>query len=396
MAGACAAHPSGGSVLMPSLGKEHEITLRTEIIEEKALATRLERYELQRIAADLLEPFKYVGLSGSNKGKLQPPRVCKCLQVPRKKVVEIFQSIEHQKFFYGGLVICGSVWDCLPCTSKVSEKRRGEIEEAISIWESRGGSVHMMTFTFPHYENQKTGPLLKKFSEARIKMKQRRNWIATEKALRIEGTINRVETTYGVNGAHIHCHELFFSKYKYLEIDSGCIYPMWCSACVDSGLGAPSEKRGVTVSTPQNMAEYVSKIGKEAPKWTIELEMTKGHIKLGKIDGMTPWDLLRAYRDTGDCDYADKFIEYSKAFKGKRQLTWSRGLFKTIFGKTRKEKTDLEYATEQVEDAMLFHMLSIEDWSYIRKYNMRGQLIEVCKHGKDALLTFIKQIKERG
>ena len=379
----------GGVGERVSLGKQHEITLQGSQSGSTDLFKRLERYELQQIAADLLQPFK----KRDRAGKEQSPRVCKCLRVARKPDVEIWKSIEHAKFFYGGLVICGSVWDCLPCATKISERRRVELEQAISTWEARGGSVHMLTLTFPHYENQKTGPLLKKFAEARIKMKQRRNWLDTVKALAIVGSINRVEVTYGANGAHIHCHELLFSEYKALKIDPSCIYPMWSSACVDSGLDAPSEEHGVMVSTPQHMAEYVSKIGKEASKWTLELEMTKGHIKKGKVDGMTPFDLLRAYRDTGDCDYADKFVEYSKAFKGKRQLTWSRGLRDLLA--LDEEKTDEQVANEHEDDAFIFALVDLNTWSLIRKHNLRGQLLEVCNQGVDALFNFIKSIKER-
>jgi hypothetical protein len=128
-------------------------------------------------------------------------------------------------------------------------------------------------------------------------------------------------------------------------------------------------------------------------KWTLELEMTKGHIKKGKVDGMTPFDLLRAYRDTGDCDYADRFVEYSKAFKGKRQLTWSRGLRELLA--LDEEKTDEQVANELEDDAVIFSLVDLDTWRTIRKLNLRGQLLEVCNQGLEALINFIKSVKER-
>lgn len=377
----CAEAPQKAPKSTP-LGKEHEITAPPP--SDDSLFRRLERYELQRIAADLLQPFR------AKNG--QSPRVCKCLQVPRKAEVEIWRSLQHSKFFYGGLVICGSVWDCLPCAAKISERRRVEIKNAVEAWESMGGSVHMLTLTFPHYEHQQTAPLLEKFGAARVLMRHRKTWKTTVKALALVGSINRVEVTYGANGAHIHCHELLFSKHKNLCITPGCIFPMWSSACIASGLDAPSEQHGVKISTPRQMAEYVSKVGKEAPKWTIELEMTKGHIKRGKIEGMTPFDLLRAFRDTGDCDYADRFIEYSKAFKGKRQLTWSRGLRDLLA--LDEEKTDEQLAIEHEDDAVIFALVDLEAWRIIRKRNLRGQLIEACGAGIDTVQKFIADIKK--
>jgi hypothetical protein len=314
--------------------------------------------------------------------------------VPRTPAVEIWKSIEHEKFFYGGLVICGSVWDCLPCARKISERRKVEIKQGIDIWEGRGGSVLMMTLTFPHYEHQATGPLLMKFGESRRKMRNRKSWKRTADAMSIVGRINRVETTYGANGAHIHCHELLFSEHQNLKVDAGSIYPMWASSCVDSGLDAPSEEHGVKISTPEQMADYVSKIGKEGSKWSLELEMTKGHIKQGKIDGMTPFDLLRAFRDTGNSYYSEKFIEYSQAFKQKTQLKWSDGL-RDLLG-LAPEKTDIEVAEEKDALSEIFSLIDLDTWKFIRKYNLRGDLIAMCKYGIEAVLEFLTLVKKGG
>jgi hypothetical protein len=308
------------------------------------------------------------------------------------KEIEIWKSLQHEKFFYGGLVICGSVWDCPVCTVKISEKRKVEIDEAIKIHEARGGVVFMRTLTFPHYANQSTSANLKKFAEARKKMFNRKPHKRLFDALKIVGSITRTEVTYGENGAHIHCHELFFSDFPFsVHVPSESFYPMWKSACVDSGLDAPSELHGVKISTPKEMAEYVSKVGKEASKWTVALEMTKGHIKQGKFEGMTPFDLLRAYRDTGDCDYAEQFSEYSRAFKGKRQLVWSEGLRDRLG--VVVEKSDLEVATEIEDTAFIFSLIDSDLWKIIRKNNLRVQLLASCYQGIDGLKSFIQSIR---
>ena len=69
-------------------------------------------------------------------------------------------------------------------------------------------------------------------------------------------------------------------------------------------------------------------------KWGVEHEMTKGHIKKGKEGGLTPFDLLQlSFED--ELVFGRKpsqlFKEYAAAFKGARQLMWSRGL-KDVFG----------------------------------------------------------------
>jgi hypothetical protein len=43
------------------------------------------------------------------------------------------------------------------------------------------------------------------------------------------------------------------------------------------------------------------------------------------FDSRTPWDLARDFQETGDCRSAELFREFARAFKGKKQLVWSRG-----------------------------------------------------------------------
>ena len=79
----------------------------------------------------------------------------------------------------------------------------------------------------------------------------------------------------------------------------------------------------------QKAASYVS-------KWGLEHEMTKGHIKKGKTDSKTPFDLLRDYAE-GDENAGKLFRIYFEAFKGTRQLNWSKGL-KTFQQGTRRKQ----------------------------------------------------------
>ncbi|RIW97499.1 replication protein, partial [Acinetobacter baumannii] len=61
-------------------------------------------------------------------------------------------------------------------------------------------------------------------------------------------------------------------------------------ACEKAGLDQPSYEHGLDLRNGQKAASYVS-------KWGVEHEMTKGHIKKGKTDSKTPFDLLRDYAE---------------------------------------------------------------------------------------------------
>ena len=66
--------------------------------------------------------------------------------------------------------------------------------------------------------------------------------------------------------------------------------------------------------------------------------MTKGHIKKGKTDSKTPFDLLRDYAE-GDENAGKLFRIYFEAFKGTRQLNWSKGLKTFQQGTRRKNRS---------------------------------------------------------
>lgn len=82
-----------------------------------------------------------------------------------------------------------------------------------------------------------------------------------------------------------------------------------------SGMKIPSLENGVQVQDADYADRYVS-------KWGLEEEITKGHVKKGREDSLTPFDILRQSED--DPHYGKLFRQYADAFKGKRQLVWSK------------------------------------------------------------------------
>ena len=108
------------------------------------------------------------------------------------------------------------------------------------------------------------------------------------------------------------------------------MFKVWEHCCLKAGLGAPSQQHGLHLQAGNEAGNYVS-------KWGLEHEMTKGHVKKGK-DSRTPFDILRSFDETGDEKEANLFRLYYFAFKGQRQLNWSRGL-KNFVAKDRKNRS---------------------------------------------------------
>ena len=109
-------------------------------------------------------------------------------------------------------------------------------------------------------------------------------------------------------------------------------------------------------------------------KWGLEHEMTKGHVKKGKKESRTPFDILRSYDESGDEKEANLFRLYYFAFKGQRQLNWSKGL-KKLSSKGQEEKTDQEIVDDTDNVAEMLFKLDIEMWNAVRKQGKQGELL---------------------
>jgi len=134
---------------------------------------------------------------------------------------------------------------------------------------------------------------------------------------------------------------------------------------------------------------YVVKTGLEDEKlrtWNLISEITKAPAKVGMQSGdhYTPFQLVDLYL-CGDVIAGKNFIEYTRAMKGRKQLTYSRGLRELL--QVGAEVTDQELAEATDQDARLLAMLSPEAWRTILKRGKRGALLEVASSGDFGLFS---------
>ena len=168
--------------------------------------------------------------------------------------------------------------------------------------------------------------------------------------------ITNYEVTYGKNGWHPHHHILIFSdKYlgitEYSELETE-LKEHWINCCRLSKLPLPNMQHGLDLADGTYADQYIG-------KWGVEHEMTKGHIKKGKEGGLTPFDLLQlSFEDelVHGRKPSQLFKEYAAAFKGARQLFWSRGL-KDVFG--LRDVSDDEIMDKVTDDAI--QLTEVED-----------------------------------
>jgi hypothetical protein len=153
---------------------------------------------------------------------------------------------------------------------------------------------------------------------------------------------------------------------------------MWSSACLTAGLPATGVV-GVDLQSGEKASSYVS-------KWGLADELTKSNKKTGKTGSKTPWDFLRDIKKDKNSSSVGLFQDYAKAFKGKSQLTWSKGLKKYF---SLEEKTDQQLVDEKEKEARIIGAINPDIWKKICKDKKRGEVLELARSGWLPVQQFI-------
>jgi len=326
--------------------------------------TRLERFALQSVARSIL-PKSRTG-------------ACLRNRIGGASHVGVKYSRARARATYANLQTCASVWACPCCAAKISEHRRSDLVRLVNAHRAAGGVVLLATRTFPHTMTDSLAGLLSKLSTAEDKFKSGAPYKRIKDRFGIVGTVRAVECTFGANGWHPHIHELvFLDDAVELEELEDALYGRWLSAATRAGFPPPSREHGLDVRDGSYAAAYAS-------KWGMESELTKWHVKKGKESSLSPFDLLRIALQDDDAQAVSSarslFFEYAQAFRGKRQLVYSKGL-RDLYD-LEDELTDEEAAEGEEPDAELLGLLEPSQWKAILRAGMRGQLLEAINEAK--------------
>lgn len=252
-------------------------------------------------------------------------RVKDCGQKALGDNVTLHHHDGHSHF--SGIETCGSIWTCPVCAAKITEGRRQDLDALLRAHREAGGTAYMATFTIPHHRFQKCKDLRKAVSEAWRKVKSGKPWIRAREGHGWMGDVRALEITHGANGWHPHLHVLIFFKpgtpKETMFSFGGWLFDAWASAIGRLGMGNCSKSAFTfdVVNADDGAADYVG-------KWGAALELTKAHTKQGRNGGRTPWQILGDISGTQNSADERLFREYARAFKGARQLTWSREIRK--------------------------------------------------------------------
>jgi hypothetical protein len=320
--------------------------------------------------------------------------------VRRSEVVRLLHSPGAAAGHLSGLCTCHSVWVCPICQSKITERRREDLQAALAAGRAQGLQAYLLTLTHPHGRRDTLPDLVRAEQDAMARFLKTRATQATLGRIGRVGQVRAWEVTHGrkrevSHGWHPHYHVLLFCEASLSAADraevQGALYAEWAKACARAGLQRPRQGYGCRLDGGERAGDYVAKWGLEESEragWGLASELTKGHVKRAGDKGETPLDLLRAYlADEADREAVWLFREFAGAFRGKRQLVWSRG-FRERLG-LDAEATDAELAAEQREDAAVIAALSVEDWRAVARLQAQGELCELAPHGAEVVARFV-------
>lgn len=226
-----------------------------------------------------------------------------------------------------------------------------------------------------------------------------RGYRADKEMFQLGHYIRVTEVTYGRNGWHVHLHVLFFidapksvaSHHAHLFGDR--LFRRWKAGLQKVGFDAIKESGGLDVSIAEraekSLSEYLSRSKLESPEdiegafyansKKLSAEASLSIYKQGRKTSRTPFEILYDINEENPGQDFAIWREWVNGSKGKRQITWSRGLRDEV--KLAEEKTDKEIAEEDLGDPTVL-ILSPEEWKNI-KYRSQDFLKLVEDKGVD-------------
>ena len=359
---------------------------------EEIRFNRSERYRLLSQARTLL--FN----EGKKAGLAYPAnyhQTAKCIHTRLGDNVQLYQSNEHKKAFFGGVVQCGRVFTCPVCAAKVQERRRIEIAKAFDYAYDQGKKVIMITITFPHQRTQHLKDLLRMQSESLARLRSGKAWQNRKKGVGYTGLIRSLEITHSDrNGWHPHTHEAWIvDKTVNVETFREWLANRWHSVCIKSGLLTEEYEKteyflehSIQITDNCSNSDYLAKLD-DSKHWGADAELAKSSVKQAKGKGVHPYEFL-SLSMAGDKQAGRRFIEYADAMRGKAQIFWSRGLKKLV---NVEELTDEEIAAKIEDAADLLGHLDVNDWRVIKTANAQAFVLDIAERsGMIGVRTFIE------
>jgi hypothetical protein len=276
-------------------------------------------------------------------------------------------------------------------------RRNLEIGAAVEAWEGRGGQVAFGTQTMRHWSGHRLEDLWACLSKAWGKVTTGRAWMLNKKRYGVVGWLRVVEVTFGLNGWHVHVHYLLFLESSTVPADLDAlkrsIFGRWSSALKSLGLPSPligsQDLRLLDGPADEALAGYFTKAVHGPRSIGQELTNTQSKTSRGAHKTRPVWEFLDDVLDQGDADALERWHEWQRGSKGRRQLTWSKGLRELL--SLRAEKSDEDVAAEELgSKADDLVIITAAGWRAVVAGRLRVQILEsVYRQGFSGLRALL-------
>lgn len=346
----------GGSAALDSSQINEPLNVTAGQSISKADKNRRDRWRRRGESARLLRPLA----TETPEGHIKPVRPARCGWTLGQEV-SIADDRDGKAAGFTGLERCGSIWACPHCSSVIRAGRAEEIEYAVSEHQKTGGDLVFFTGTLRHHQGDILSNTLDFILKAWGNLQRHRRWKKLKKRFEISAYVRAIEVTYGEHGWHPHVHAVFFidrqlsmDEVSYIRAE---LFDLWGDLVEKLGGKRPNSK-GLDLQKVDKkgklIARYISKVSgeeKEKTSWSAGAELARGDAKKGREDSLSPFELLDAQPEISESKRSALWREYYLATKGRRAITWSRGLKERY---NVEERDDQEILDEMTADDVVW------------------------------------------
>jgi hypothetical protein len=231
-----------------------------------------------------------------------------------------------------GVRHCESIHQCRICASKILSQRQLELESINNEHLKNSGSVLLVSLTIKNSKydtfesllgstKNKTGIL---WAYSNLSYKYKRRFKKLLDLYSVVFSVRVFESTWGVNGFHVHTHSLFYLQRKLSEQElfdfKLQFYKLWKLSLKDVGLTCNFE-HGIDVQDGSNAGKYIA-------KWSGSSELSSAHVKKAKNGNYTIAQLENLLLDESQTQLPLSQVkavlrEYYKGCYKKKFMTWS-------------------------------------------------------------------------
>lgn len=356
----------------------------------KRTSIRRKRWERRSTSSRFLRPLAVEQANGF----FRPVRPARCAWSLGQSV-GIMHDGGSRPAGFSGVERCGSIWSCPHCSAVIRAGRAAEIEQAVKYHQSTGGSVVFFTGTLRHHQGDQLEVTLDAILEGWRKLTAGRPWKRIKEKYLVSGYIRSIEVTLGRHSWHPHAHVLMFLDADItadqLEELRPLLFELWAT-CVERAGGKRPTEKGLDLQKLDDdgklLARYLAKVQDEKRQgWSAGAEMARSDVKSGRGGSITPFQLLDEHPDYDEEQRARLWREFYQVSKGRRAITWSRGLkARCCIG----EVTD-EDILDQAESTVMVWRTSSKSYRAVLRSEpvLLAVALELAEHEKWAQLAEI-------